>query len=783
MTIERDLGIRFHELGTLTSVTKWIRTHDEGLAEWFKNARRAYLSDRANVAEEHRTAVLLSRDATSDDPARIALLDVGGATLDDVERWSVWQDPGASGRGSGLAEEETQGNGGKAYMYRLFEGESRILGVKDKKLNCKGFSGPKNSLERGVPGFMPDIVSGKQLPIQSWEHELRKALNPYDVSFEELPDEVQRALKERESFTLVEGLNPIGFYRDRIDANDLVQRILWHEQTTLAIQQIRFYAFHNGRELNNGKPLELEPIAPYAGYPTPLVYEIPEDLPDEKCNIQSTTLSGTRPKGRLILYTSNENMYTTYKRLKPRWKITYRTQHQMIGSKGITEIVPQTPGSHFIYATLELSALEPDYVEPGRRRPLPGPLLEAIDLFAAEKIRALAKEINDQRRQDFDNNALDEVQKENRILDNFKNQFLPTGGPGGEGGPGEEGEGPDKKKKTRTETEYGEIPDSIELAWDFENTFRIGKGVKLCVDPIFRARVIDSVGRLVPNRQIEWYSGDRHIAKFEDHNRVVAIGKGKTEICAKVKGTSIESPKIGIDVWAVDHVLLTPRTLEVAVGTRKQILAEVTNDEGYRATDIFLNWEHDAADPLIVRISPTGWVMGNRIGRTTISAGAGDPAHGGVWARIRVEASVIPNPKEIERGGGFPQLRLTGRDTDPFTGDVRQGDPEAPSLWQEVYDYQNNIWWLNLENPEAAFYFRQRIENIVMWRAFHCQKVVDMVIQVHMKEEYDAKGDAERPDLWSRHKLTLDTYEILYTQAMWNKLKDYVVTGARLEQG
>ena len=42
MSIERDEQIRFHELGTLISMTRWIRTHDEGVAEWLKNARRAY---------------------------------------------------------------------------------------------------------------------------------------------------------------------------------------------------------------------------------------------------------------------------------------------------------------------------------------------------------------------------------------------------------------------------------------------------------------------------------------------------------------------------------------------------------------------------------------------------------------------------------------------------------------------------------------------------------------------------------------------------------------------
>ena len=45
-----------------------------------------------------------------------------GATIEDLDRWSVWRDPQASSRGSGLLEEETQGNGGKAYMFRMFYG-------------------------------------------------------------------------------------------------------------------------------------------------------------------------------------------------------------------------------------------------------------------------------------------------------------------------------------------------------------------------------------------------------------------------------------------------------------------------------------------------------------------------------------------------------------------------------------------------------------------------------------------------------------------------------------
>src|SRR6266705_3125707 len=154
MAIERDQSIEFHDFGTLTSVTRWIRSHDEGIAEWLKNARRAFQSDRANADEDHRVAILLFKDEDIDGPARMGLLDVGGATLEDVTWWSTWQHPEASGRGSALTEEETHGNGGKAYMYRLFNGAAHILGVKDGKLNCKGFEGTANTLERGTPGFI-----------------------------------------------------------------------------------------------------------------------------------------------------------------------------------------------------------------------------------------------------------------------------------------------------------------------------------------------------------------------------------------------------------------------------------------------------------------------------------------------------------------------------------------------------------------------------------------------------------------------------------------------------
>lgn len=344
MTIERDDHIQFHEQGTLTAVTRWVSGHDEGIAEWLKNARRAYQPDRANVGDDHKVAVLLFRDASASEPARIGLLDVGGATLEDVVQWSTWQNPDASSRGSTLLEEETQGNGGKAYMYKMFKGIARIIGVRDGKRNCKGFEGPADTVERGTPGFMPDAASGREVTVASATVELNRVLEPYGIEYSDLPEVVQQAIRCRHAFTLVEGIDPIDFYRGQVPA-DLLPRALRHDQSTLAIQQFRLFAIHNGQTLNAGKPAELPPIEPFPGLEGPFVFEIPETLTVEEGGSISTTEGNTKPKGRLLLQTAKEHMQRARKNLLPRWKISYKASGvDMIGAKPVSDFAPATPG-------------------------------------------------------------------------------------------------------------------------------------------------------------------------------------------------------------------------------------------------------------------------------------------------------------------------------------------------------------------------------------------------------------------------------------------------------
>jgi hypothetical protein len=773
VAIERTDQIKWHAAGTLRAVTRWINGHDEGVAELLKNTRRAYQVDRLNVAEEHRAAVILLRDGdpAKSRPARIGVLDVGGAGLDDVEAWSVWHDPEASNRRSGLDEEETQGNGGKAYLYALFTGQCLFLGVADRTRNCMGFEGEEGSEARGTPGWIPTRAKGREVGIASFDAELRSAIQPYGIRPEDLPPKVLDAMQARQAFTLVEGVGPTGLYKTRVDADDLISKVLRHEQCTLVVDQIDIFAMHNGRLINGGKKLQLPPIPPYPGIEHPEIFPVPEQLESVEGQLISSTEGGTRDPGRLVIYTSSENMYTAYKNLRPRWRMSYKAGFQMIGSKSIGELAPGTSGAAFIYGTVELPALEPGYVETGRKRPKNGPLVEALDRFISQKIRDVAKKVNDLRKQVLDDQALEQVQQENRLLDAFKNTFLPSSrGAGGSSGE-EEGSG---KATRHVQRVTGTDPEELEYVLP-EDGLHIAQGVSVRLPYLLQMRITDQHGKPVPGVRLDWSTSDRSIAVVGADGLLEGKSKGKCDVRVRVVGTGIQSDDIPVRVWTIEHVLLSPREIEMHVGRRERIVAEVTDDDGDRSTEVLLDWRHDADDPLILRIGPRGWVTGNREGRSAVSAGAGD-----VWSRRPAEVTVLPSETKSHHSGGFPELLLTDKDVDPTTGRKREGNPDAPALWQETADFLNNIWWLNLQSAEAAYAFHQRAENPHLWRMFHVGKLMEMVQMVWLDDEYTSKGDGERPDYWSTHRATLEIWKVLSVQQMWAKLEAYV-RGGRLE--
>jgi hypothetical protein len=109
-------------------------------------------------------------------------------------------------------------------MDPLFAGQARILGVRGRRRNCKGFDGTRGTEERGNPGWIPSVGNGREVEISSFDAELCEALASYGITVGDLPSQVSEALRARQSFTLVEGEQPEGLYKGRIDSQDLINK-------------------------------------------------------------------------------------------------------------------------------------------------------------------------------------------------------------------------------------------------------------------------------------------------------------------------------------------------------------------------------------------------------------------------------------------------------------------------------------------------------------------------------------------------------------------------------
>jgi hypothetical protein len=440
----------------------------------------------------------------------------------------------------------------------------------------------------------------------------------------------------------------------------------------------------------------------------------------------------------------------------------------VIGAKPISDFfAAPPPGAQYVYGTVDLAALEPAYVEHGRRRPKPGPLVEALDQFISRRIRQVARRISAKRQERLDKRALDEVHEENRKLDQFKNQFLPHyEGDGRAGGGGDDpGRGGGGGAK-----EWGTVPEVLQHSAEAKELV-VANGLVAPVRPLLKPSVRDMRGRPVRAR-LQWRSSNPRVASISPTGELNARAKGTCEAKVSVKGTDLQAGPILVHVWNVKHVSLAPPSLEMPLGTRQQLTAEVTNDEGRRSTDVLLDWRHHADDKMIVRLTQRGMVTANRLGRTAITAGAG-----GVWADRPVEIRVVPAANKPPRGHGFPRLLITDKDLDPADETIREGDPDQPPLWQEHSDFIHNIWWLNLRNPQAAFAFRLREANPAFWRAYHAEQLVDMVVQAWMTEEFTRKGESERPELWAAHLDAMDRHRVRVIQQMWKRLVPYVIDG------
>ena len=155
-----------------------------------------------------------------------------------------------------------------------------------------------------------------------------------------------------------------------------------------------------------------------------------------------------------------------------------------------------------------------------------------LSTVLSEKIRELARQINDRHKEQHDERALDEVHEENRKLDEFKNRFLPNVGEGN-GDVGSHGAGPGNRPG-HGPTQWGTVPETIDYLVPDEG-IHIAKGITTSVRRLVEASVKDTLGRPV-RIPIDWFTSDAHIVADSRDGKLEAREKGTCEIWGRQEG-------------------------------------------------------------------------------------------------------------------------------------------------------------------------------------------------------------------------------------------------------
>lgn len=710
-----DDDVRVHSEGAIKLICAAFQSHDKGLPEWAKNSADEYA--RHNADQPNRIIVLLLQDARRGAPAFIGCLDFSGMTSQIIEaHFRKWADPDASTRGEIVADiQGGHGNGGKCYMTQMFDDYAMLYTVREGKGNAYGVEGGSIKF-----GYVPDPSSGRDFPVPDVQGALETALQNFGLRVAGLPQQAQDALLKSKGFTLLEGAGPKG-YGPRIPTLQLVQALQEHPQMIRTIEQCKVFILANGKALNNGQHMTLPEIEPIEGA-EPLTIPIPEKLKDPDTGRKvSTTAEGASPTGSLVLRTSRTSMRWGK---KFRHMIVFRAGSGFIGYVPVTELDIQSTYRDRIYGECELQSLE-SLKQNDRARLADSPLTRAVEKFISYHIQKYAEQFEQQDRRDHSKKEKEEVSRINEVLNKWKNKFLSDlmkGSWGDEGG---------STSRTRQPLPAGK-PAHIELSMTHT---RVGLGVS--IRP--RLRFFDEDGKQIRGVPFQWVSEDTNVAMVNDELNVIeTFSCGSTTMYAETKQGGLRSNRVPLEVVHLRRIEISPTEVEVAVGGRQGLRAECELGDGQLVDDVLLFWSEE--DSRVARVSAAGVVYGFSIGET--NAYAMDDS---VTSDKPVKIRVVPGDsggKGKNKGRGFPRILVSSYDEDPDTGEHRHLGPEYPAVWQDVQDYDRNIWWINSSAPLAQMYLTDPSYGYESreFRIYTLERYIDIIVQIALTSDPSETG-------------------------------------------
>jgi hypothetical protein len=711
-------------------LTRVFNSHKKGLPEWLKNSREAYLRKNVDKSGRH---VIINYQSQLDRPY-LECIDFAGISGDEIEdRYLEWANPEAAAAGLKVGQAEGgQGNGGKAYLREMFD-KGFFVSISTQKLSVVSFIDQK----RHILDFVPDRDHGKGVDGDS---AALPGIRRYATRWLE-----RYGIPAAHNITIVRGVSP----RKPVDPDHLLEII---QQVPQARETIRTCQVHFC--VNGSFRKELKVIEPtlHRAFQEPTRIAIPPTLIAHGSKVQ-TARPPDYPEGELVLCVSEKPLQgqalATWNRIDFHGKGI-----SVIGHKPIEELPLEFPQyGRYLYGVCTVPLLtdpKETYELQGRVRLNDGPLSDALYAFIAEEankvLTRLAKQMTSlvqmEKRKNLErlNDRLASwVESKLSILRGLRDT-------GDEEGSGKLGRKPREEKEHST-------PVTLKI---HREALNICKGVSY---PL-RAVAYDAARKPTLPGKLVWRSQDPAIVSVHpDRGVTEAKSVGMTTVTVS-NNLGQTSPPVFIQVHEAESLeIRTAAPAKVGSNRRLPLVVAVRTLTGKTLKDVIVSWK--SSDPNIVTIGPDGILVGGEVGEAEVIAHVG-PLESEVLDVI-VEKGAAGKPKG--GGKGKPHILLSGQDPCPFDKNPVHLAPTDPAVYQRPYkpDYDNNVFWINLQHPLADALLRQGEES-VQWRTYHFQRIVDVFTILESRTKF---ADSENLDV----DQVLDELHLIATE-LYAKAKD-----------
>lgn len=599
-------------------------------------------------------------------------------------------------------------------MTQMFEDFSYLHTVKNGKGNRYGVPGGQIRF-----GYIPNMDAGKNFEVVDIKKDLDQSLVEINCSYEQLPVPAQEALNQADGYSLVVGIAPKGYQKD-IPVANLVSTLESHPQMVQSLELCSIFIVVNGK-IYQDKPLSLPDIPPMKGSEAPRIIAVPDTLPDPLTETKiSTTNKGEFSAGQLVLKTSESNMR---RRRAQRHIVSYKAQSGHVGYIAVSELDVQSSFRDNIYGVCMLGSLE-EFKQNERAQLAKSPLTRAVNAFISRQVEAYAKEFEARERRQVDQEERIELSKINEALNRWKDrtlsELLHSLWGIGKGGPDIPPPPPLPAGK----------PIRIELSLSHAHA---GIGVS------FRPKLhfFDKSGARIRPVAFRWASDDANVALVdEDLGIINTFAPGSTFLYAKTLDRKLKSNKVPLEVVHIRTISITPKTLELQVGSREKLEALCTLSGGTSTNDVYLLWTENNSS--VARVSSSGLVFGFSVGETEVVA-EDDKAKSISPALIKVIEREEGKTSGDKHGKGFPLILVSEIDSDPETKESVVFRKDEPSICQRPQDVDRNIWWINTASPMAKMYLRKYGAKSQAWRMYHIERFIDVMVQIALTSGPDSK--------------------------------------------